>query len=359
MAEGEKDVCTEGKSCKTACIKKSWVCRMDFMQMVSAEIPKLTGLISTLVGKVTGTSPPKEKEPPKESVEGVNRAANTFLAKYEKSLKGLSESYNRIDGEVERLSVLLSNRNMDLMERGVLITRFNKAEEESAKAWEKLKALMGRIREDLLRSNRNDPSAVKAVRSINFVGKEKKGDTEGQLREFFNLFGGKGFSNVKGITPNTVYPLTDVFMKPKERAWANPEMGHMKLSGSKGTTFHEMGHFIERQRPWLNKFAQDWRDSKASREARGVETIGEIPSPRGNIPTYALRDIVKNGGYGEDEIGVSGPFLNPYMGKIYENGATEVISMAMEHFSDSTGMAQLHSTHPELFKLMVGIAAQK
>ncbi len=362
MNDNEKDVCTKGKSCKTTCIKTNWVCREKLNPNIDRDLPRLVNLVtSKFMGIMGGANPPPKPNPPKESLEGANRVADTILGKYSKQLRSLSEESNRLNQALTKLHNDL-NVSTNPKARGALDTRLTSTYNRIEKVDKRMEELMSSVRQVLLKKNTNDRVAKKAVANIGFVGKDNRKEVEGQLIEFFNVFGGKGFSNVKGITPGNIYGLTNVFLSKKERAWANPGMGHMKLNGNKATTFHEMGHYIERQRPWLNQFAIKWRNQKAL-STKGFKepgnAVGYLDTPKGKLPMYPVRDLSGLHFYKPGEIGVSGNFMNPYMGKVYSGGATEVISMAVQSFSSPRNMVMLYNKHPELFRVILGVAAQK
>jgi hypothetical protein len=73
---------------------------------------------------------------------------------------------------------------------------------------------------------------------------------------------------------------------------------------------------------------------------------------------YALNDLppLKGKGYKKDEVAVVDTFVNPYIGKVYPDKLTEVVSMTVEHFSEPYLMAHLYKSHPDLFAMGVGLA---
>jgi hypothetical protein len=73
---------------------------------------------------------------------------------------------------------------------------------------------------------------------------------------------------------------------------------------------------------------------------------------------FRLADIVSESNYANHEIAWSDDYLSPYMGKVYDSGdATEVWTMAVETIaSGRAGMVRLHSKHPDLFRMLVGLS---
>jgi len=69
-----------------------------------------------------------------------------------------------------------------------------------------------------------------------------------------------------------------------------------------------------------------------------------------------LRDITGVAGYGDYEVARPGDFYDGYLGKVYEAGTTEVVSLGLEHFSDPELMEALYKKQPDLFDYVLGIA---
>lgn len=94
----------------------------------------------------------------------------------------------------------------------------------------------------------------------------------------------------------------------------------------KSTPYHEIGHMVE----FFNKHA-----SRLSNEFRNMRTKGEKPQ--------YLAEILAHKGYGA-EMTLPDDFINPYIGKEYENGATEVLSVGLENI-----FTQGYSNQPKRF----------
>lgn len=235
-------------------------------------------------------------------------------------------------------------------------------------AQNELVSVMGGIRQKMLGNSKMNPEQINTIVSnIDLIkaGKGVSKDIQSQLAEFAKMFGGKGFSNVKETPGMGVSLLTTVFFN-KGRAWADVEMGHMRLDGTKANTFHEMGHYIEHQRPWLQKFVGKWRNDRAWDRATVKEMYGmeDVPPPivstirsgGRRLPVIPMSYLTGSKGYSRDEVAVADEYLSPYMGKIYRDGGTEVLSMSIEQFSSPQRMATLRRAHPELFHLIIGLS---
>jgi hypothetical protein len=139
----------------------------------------------------------------------------------------------------------------------------------------------------------------------------------------------------KGIGDKIVVGTAD------PRAWAVKQVSGYPLinvgwAPKRSTLFHEYGHHIEYNNSDINKAAQEWLQARSS----GKKAF--------------LKDITK-GNYEDDEEAWVGNFFDPYIGKIYDNGTTEVVSMGLEHFSSGKSMMSLYEKDSELFYFMLGI----
>lgn len=363
MANEEKDVCTKGKSCKTACIKTNLVCRESIRPLIQSG---LSNLVNTLQ-KVLPISAPQRPVTVSSPASQTLSKGREFLRPFASRMDALDKKIGELRKANRSIEVRLAGRGkLSSNDRASLRDQLSKNLSELNKTNQQMVGVMNEIRFKMLSSSKMTPEQIrKVVENVDVLraGKKSGADIRDQLAEFARMFGGKGFSNVKD-TPIDVNPLTTIFFN-KGRPWANVEDGHMQLDSTKGNTFHEMGHFVEHQRPWLKKYMGQWRDSRAWDKATVKEMYeGEdVPPPITSIRRIGGRQIptismsyLAGGKYREDEVGVADEFLSPYMGKIYPDGGTEVLSMSMEHFSSPHRMVALRRAHPELFDMVVGLS---
>lgn len=107
---------------------------------------------------------------------------------------------------------------------------------------------------------------------------------------------------------------------------------------SKAGLFHELGHFLEADNPELNKAAQQWRNAKATGPKQSLnKLIGEA-------------DI-----YRQDEEALPDHFADPYVGKVYKEGMTEVISMGFERLVSAAEMQRFLADDPDHFAFILGV----
>jgi SPP1 gp7 family putative phage head morphogenesis protein len=189
---------------------------------------------------------------------------------------------------------------------------------------------MFKIRQDLIKANPSNPQVAKLQISKKATTEMAEADIRSNIDEFSRITGGRGISTLKQIV------LDD------DRAWADDETGELNIgrrgddvAGIRRMLFHELGHFLEFENPGIAKAAKEWVESRAT----------------GKLST--LKDI--DPGYGDDETYYPDKFIDPYVGRLYQDGSTEVVSMGIENFADPLKMAELYKKDPEHFNFIMGI----
>lgn len=145
------------------------------------------------------------------------------------------------------------------------------------------------------------------------------------LRTFNDLVGVDSVNGVK----------VSVSLRKGARAFALG-MDQVTLSPADGTAtmVHEFGHILENNSPAIRQAARDFLDAR---------TAGES--------AQSLRTLTGNSAYGPTEVAKPDKFWHPYVGKIYQHGSTEIISMGIERLSyDAVAFAQ---DDPEYFDFIV------
>lgn len=102
------------------------------------------------------------------------------------------------------------------------------------------------------------------------------------------------------------------------------------------TLFHEMSHLLE------------------SDESVKLANQRFIQKRASGTP-QRLSELTNNRSYKSDEVAIPDNFYSPYVGKVYESGATEVASMGIQQFSSLESMYALYDSDDEMFTLMVGM----
>lgn len=132
----------------------------------------------------------------------------------------------------------------------------------------------------------------------------------------------------------------------EDRASADMENGILDMAAERQGEFstraialHEMGHFTEDTNPVLIKVAREWVEGRAT-----------SPNPE------SLRVLVEGTIYGDDEVALPDHFIDPYVGKRYEE-ATEVLSMGLERMVSTESMVQFYVCDREHFLMTLGMLA--
>jgi hypothetical protein len=121
------------------------------------------------------------------------------------------------------------------------------------------------------------------------------------------------------------------------RAYSQKSNGLVAVrTGARRALYHEIGHQIEDSQDLFGKTAQSWILSRAEGSARPLI-------------------LMTNGNYRSDEVALPDKFIDPYVGKVYKRGGTEVVSMGVENFFNPRAMLTLASTDPDHFAYTVGV----
>ncbi len=146
-------------------------------------------------------------------------------------------------------------------------------------------------------------------------------------------------TSTKGLTDRPIA----IRMQPGVRAYATDFGPDFRQSGeivlandAHRVAVHELGHHIEFRNPEVKRRAGEFLDRR---------TAGEDARP--------LADITNNSNYRPGEIAQSDKFINPYMGKRYNDGSTEIVSMGLEYFH--TDPLKLAKDDPDYFMFMYDV----
>ena len=174
-----------------------------------------------------------------------------------------------------------------------------------------------------------DNALARLKRSKNCPYKDVKSIKE-DIKEFYRLTGGK-LGRIKIIT------------KGNGRATAHRQTGEIAVDSdfSKKTLFHEMGHHVEFGNLAISRAAQHYRKERA-----------------GDAKLMPLRTL-SHRGYKSNEFAYPDGFFDPYVGKHYSDGSTEVISMGLQQLSSTDSVLDLLAKDREHLEMVVGMAAQQ
>lgn len=110
---------------------------------------------------------------------------------------------------------------------------------------------------------------------------------------------------------------------------------------SKRLALHEIAHRIEYKFPEISMASKSWVRARCEKGGFSDEPV-------------SLQKLVPQGTYKPDEMALEDSFADPYVGKLYPDMATEVLSMGLEHFSDDSRFVKLYRQDPEHLFLTLG-----
>ena len=116
-------------------------------------------------------------------------------------------------------------------------------------------------------------------------------------------------------------PMPIFALRQGARAYCDGQGLHLGPGTSASTVMHEIAHWIDRAHPAVARANLKFLDRR---------TAGEVPQQ--------LRKLTGNKGYGVDEVAKPDKFYHPYVGKIYSQGASEILSMGIEKLHENPGL---------------------
>jgi hypothetical protein len=256
------------------------------------------------------------------SLEQQARAANEEIQLAEARLKRASDALDLKFDELDDMGAAFkSAEGIEYVEANKNLTDLK------TERTERLMAAMAGLRESLIAGTPPLSSKLKVSKAA--TAEMSSAKLKSSVGEFSQLTGGKGVGTLKKIT------------LVEDRAWADSRSGELNIGRNgeeaqvKRVLFHELGHFVESENPQLAKAAQDW---VLSRSTGALARLNEIDSA-----------------YEDDEVYYPDKFVDPYVGRVYADGATEVISMGIENFIGPAEMAEFYNRDAEHFNFILGI----
>ena len=268
-----------------------------------------------------------------------------------------------------------------------LIAKFEKAKDAYNKYNDNFTKNLEKLRNKMLETSLTDAQVTKLVNNVD-ISKSFTASQKGQIKNYFTeyvrMFNGAGFvDSVNGV------PAVNAVGKAKRASCAFYKgtfttSGNRKGLISKRTTFHEITHVVEVANPKLNNYTNKWKfdrafgdvGAKKIADKKILENYLDSPNARPNKamttklekPVYQLKSITPIN-YRKEELAFVNDYKNPYMGKVYDMfdyskygdfknkiNPSEVLTMSVETFADTSNMQTLIQKHPDLFELVVGMS---
>jgi hypothetical protein len=341
---GNKPNCkTSSIACGFACISGKKICRitMTMEQQQAAKALKK----ELRAGKKEPALPPPKKEAKKAASTTARRdpkivKALAALDKNIKAMKPLAEaeklarsayfSTKKVEGESESAQ----RKRIDNLKSAHY--RTEKAL-DIAKARAEVSAIA--VRKALMIKTQEEALAIVRAANIEITGISKtrddrrliSGEIEEQELRLAQIV------QFTGQIPPTLKKIV-ISAEDDVRAYANRRAG-LILYGENDyqqVVFHEFAHHLEYSDPNLAVDAAKWRDKKAVSKDRVL-----------------LSALTANSAYDDTEVAVVDSYVNPYVGKVYLDGATEVVSMGFDHFSSAAQMVKLRANDPSHFDFII------
>lgn len=185
-----------------------------------------------------------------------------------------------------------------------------------------------RLKRQLLESSavsRADAEAISKKIKKPSGYRTKDPELPNQMADFFQITNGMGSTSLNRVTMTS------------QRAHATRDgLARYHGKNSHGVLWHEMGHHAEFANSSAQKAAREWVEGRATGQPQTLRSLTGRPYP-------------------SSERAYPDKFIDPYAGKVYRSGDTEVISMGLEHFSSPDSMVRLAAKDPDHFALILGI----
>lgn len=291
---------------------------------------------------------------------------SAFIRENVPGLQGALGNLQKLEGALQeaktRATALASAVEIDQQAYKEATTRYARLVDRKSRATAVVAEAMQGLRTKMLKSTLSKKEITALVQGVNWSEWGTKSRlVKPDTAEFIAMFNGQGFtatqtgSWIKKIVPDS-----------SGRGFNTGDGVASVRVSNKGNLFHELTHTIEMQRPQMGEAAQEWASRRAftATDKRIPEALKDrVQQTVRDKPIYKLNELLPQSGYKDHEIVWVDDYLDPYMGKFYQNkysgaAATEVWTMAVEHFANPSDMAKLARKHPDLFQMVVGLSQQ-
>lgn len=158
----------------------------------------------------------------------------------------------------------------------------------------------------------------------------KPEDVVRDMAEFYRITGGKASAVRISIDGSRRANATGVSTRLDEKVI------NLGAHFNKTVLFHELAHHLE-------------NDPIAKAASNGF-----LLKRRESSRVYSLASLTGNRGYRASEAAYKDDFMDPYIGKVYRDGITEVFSMGVQYLSNPKDAAIFAAKDPEMFAMITG-----
>lgn len=166
------------------------------------------------------------------------------------------------------------------------------------------------------------PAAERRLKTQGYLIEDVRKD----MAEFYRLTGGR-------------LPYVSIVTEGRRRACAWMKNNKVSIDGdfSKVTLFHEMAHLLENDQP-IKMLSNQFLANRCA--GKSIKPLSKLdPGKR----------------YRKDERAYEDEFFSPYIGKIYPDAITEVMSMGVQMYAKPQSLGRLYKDDPEMFHIINGL----
>jgi hypothetical protein len=356
--DGKKPKCKDtSHSCGFTCISGKKTCRITMTMEQQQAAKKLKAELRAAKKKPEPTPPPEppkpeqkqatkkqpaKKQAAKEQADGRNPKLAKAIADLDKKIeivksrilddKGPKEAYFKADKEegespkdykarMDKLRAAWqkTDKALGLAKRGAEVAALNILLQLPKKSPEEALDIVKQA--DIKYTTR---SPGEGERELSSGAKE---EAQGRLAIVVEL---------TGQLPSTLKRI-EIDPNPEGRAFARKFDGVISYRAKDfdRVLFHEFAHHVEFSDPDIASAAVKWRDEKATSKK-----------------LVKLSELTKED-YGDGEVALRDHYYNPYVGKVYQTSATEVVSMGFDHFASPDLLVELRARDPSHFNFIM------
>lgn len=328
LKEDDARNCKKGIACGNSCISQSKKCKQNLGTKAAAIADHI--------------SDPANLEKGAESSEssGSIETAKDAIAKGEQFLKDELNTLDKLNADAEQarsnhekqfemLTAVVSKGTPEEKEKA--FAEYGKSAQKLSDAEDAADKHFDKIYEKVLSGDREKGAELAGNLKLANGAPAYSKDIKENASDLFTMSNGKGSDSLK------------VIVKAEDRAYAlkGTNVGGVINTGKdpsdKRVLFHEMAHHIEFENPKYAAAAKDFVLSRATGEEK------------------QLKEITGNPNYRDDETAFPDKFISPYVGKVYKDGSTEVLSMGVEKMVDRETAKDFMKDDREHFLFTVGV----